>query len=255
VAIRALVVDDERLARDELCFLLESFPEVEVVGQASNGLEAVTQVEQLQPELLFLDIQMPGLDGFQVLRELVGKENVPPFVVFVTAYDQYAIQAFEINAVDYLLKPVEKVRLGEAIARTRRVIGEEGPLANQLGRILGALDKETSLKRMVVKVGERFMLVDSKDVIYATVETGVVTVATDQWTGTSNLRTLDELNANLDPDVFWRVHRSYIVNLRRIKEVIPWFNRTLQLKMADERETEIPVSRSQTRRLKEHFKL
>ena len=255
MAIRALVVDDERLARDELCFLLESFPEVEVVGQASNGLEAVTQVEQLQPELLFLDIQMPGLDGFQVLRELVGKENVPPFVVFVTAYDQYAIQAFEINAVDYLLKPVEKVRLGEAIARTRRVIGEEGPLANQLGRILGALDKETSLKRMVVKVGERFMLVDSKDVIYATVETGVVTVATDQWTGTSNLRTLDELNANLDPDVFWRVHRSYIVNLRRIKEVIPWFNRTLQLKMADERETEIPVSRSQTRRLKEHFKL
>ncbi len=255
MAIRALVVDDERLARDELCFLLESFPEVEVVGQASNGLEAVTQVEQLQPELLFLDIQMPGLDGFQVLRELVGKENVPPFVVFVTAYDQYAIQAFEINAVDYLLKPVEKVRLGEAIARTRRVIGEEGPLANQLGRILGALEKETSLKRMVVKVGERFMLVDSKDVIYATVETGVVTVATDQWSGTSNLRTLDELNANLDPDVFWRVHRSYIVNLRRIKEVIPWFNRTLQLKMADERETEIPVSRSQTRRLKEHFKL
>jgi two-component system LytT family response regulator/two-component system response regulator LytT len=255
VTIRALVVDDERLARDELCFLLESFPEVEVVGQASNGLEAVSQVEQLQPELLFLDIQMPGLDGFQVLRELVGKETVPPCVVFVTAYDQYAIRAFEINAVDYLLKPVEKVRLGEAIARSRRQIGEEGPLANQLERILGALDKEGPLKRMVVKVGEHFMLVDSKDVIYATVEDGIVTVATDQWTGTSNLRTLDELVANLDPAVFWRVHRSYVVNLRRIKEVIPWFNRTLQLKMADERETEIPVSRSQTRRLKEHFKL
>ncbi len=255
MAIRALVVDDERLARDELCFLLESFPEVEVVGQASNGLEAVTRVQQLQPELLFLDIQMPGLDGFQVLRELVGKESVPPCVVFVTAYDQYAIQAFEINAVDYLLKPVEKVRLGEAIARSRRLISEEAPLADQLGRILGALDKETSLKRMVVKVGERFMLVDSKDIIYATVEGGIVTVATDEWTGTSNLRTLDELIANLDPDVFWRVHRSYVANLRRIKEVIPWFNRTLQLKMADERETEIPVSRSQTRRLKEHFKL
>lgn len=255
MAIRALVVDDERLARDELCFLLEAFPEVEVVGQARNGLEAVTQVEQLRPELLFLDIQMPGLDGFQVLRELVVKDSVPPCVVFVTAYDQYAIQAFEINAVDYLLKPVEKVRLGEAIARSRRLMGEEAPLASRLGRILGALDKETSLNRMVVKVGERFMLVDSKDIIYATVEGGIVTVATNQWTGTSNLRTLDELVANLDPDVFWRVHRSYLVNLRRIKEVIPWFNRTLQLKMADERETEIPVSRSQTRRLKEHFKL
>ena len=255
MAIRALVVDDERLARDELCFLLESFPEVEVVGQAGNGLEAVSQVERLRPELLFLDIQMPGLDGFQVLRELVGKDTLPPRVVFVTAYDQYAIQAFEINAVDYLLKPVEKVRLAEAIARSRREIGEEGPLANHIERILGALDKQSSLRRMVVKVGERFMLVDSKDIIYATVEDGIVTIATDQWRGTSNLRTLDELIASLDPGVFWRVHRSYVVNLRRIKEVIPWFNRTLQLKMADDRETEIPVSRSQTRRLKEHFKL
>jgi two-component system LytT family response regulator/two-component system response regulator LytT len=97
--------------------------------------------------------------------------------------------------------------------------------------------------------------VDSKDIIYATVEDGVVTVATDEWKGTSNLRTLDELIANLDTAVFWRVHRSYVVNLRRIKEVIPWFNRTLQLRMSDESETEIPVSRSQTRRLKEHFKL
>ena len=255
MAIRALVVDDERLARDELCFLLESFPEVEVVGQAGNGLEAVSQVERLRPELLFLDIQMPGLDGFQVLRELVGKDTLPPRVVFVTAYDQYAIQAFEINAVDYLLKPVEKVRLAEAIARSRREIGEEGPLANHLERILGALDKQSSLRRMVVKVGERFMLVDSKDIIYATVEDGIVTLATDEWRGTSNLRTLDELIANLDPAVFWRVHRSYVVNLRRIKEVIPWFNRTLQLKMADDGETEIPVSRSQTRRLKEHFRL
>src|SRR3972149_4836987 len=255
MAIRALVVDDERLARDELCFLLESFPEVEVVGQAGNGLEAVSQVERLRPELLFLDIQMPGLDGFQVLRELVGKDTLPPRVVFVTAYDQYAIQAFEINAVDYLLKPVEKVRLAEAIARSRREIGEEGPLANHIERILGALDKQSSLRRMVVKVGERFMLVDTKDIIYATVEDGIVTLATDEWRGTSNLRTLDELIANLDPAVFWRVHRSYLVNLRRIKEVIPWFNRTLQLKMADDGETEIPVSRSQTRRLKEHFRL
>jgi len=255
VAIRALVVDDERLARDELCFLLESFPEVEVIGQAGNGLEAVSQVERLRPELLFLDIQMPGLDGFQVLRQLTDKDSLPSCVVFVTAYDQYAIQAFEINAVDYLLKPVEKTRLGEAIARARRQIGEEGPLANQIERILGALDKDATPNRMVVKVGERFMLADSKDIIYATVDDGIVTVATDEWKGTSNLRTLDELIANLDPAVFWRVHRSYIVNLRRIKEVVPWFNRTLQLKMSDERETEIPVSRSQTRRLKEHFKL
>ena len=117
MSLRALVVDDEQLARDELCFLLESVPDIEVVGQASNGLEAVELVERLSPELLFLDIQMPGLDGFQVVRELMGRAEVPQFI-FVTAYDRYAIKAFEVNAVDYLLKPVEKVRLKEAISRT-----------------------------------------------------------------------------------------------------------------------------------------
>jgi two-component system LytT family response regulator/two-component system response regulator LytT len=255
MSIRALVVDDERLARDELCFLLESFPDVEVVGQASNGLEAVELVEQLEPDLLFLDIQMPGLDGFQVLRKLVRKDAPLPSVVFVTAYDRYAIRAFEINAVDYLLKPVERTRLGEAITRTRRHVGEERPLIDRLERILGSLERDSPLQRVVVKVGERLMLVDPMDVVYATVDDGVVTIATAQGTGTSNLRTLDELVTSLDPALFWRVHRSYVVNMKRIKEVIPWFNRTIQLKMADQKETEIPVSRSQTRRLKEYLKL
>ncbi len=255
MSIRALVVDDERLARDELCFLLESFSDVEVVGQASNGLEAVELVEQLKPDLLLLDIQMPGLDGFQVLRKLVRKDAPLPSVVFVTAYDRYAIRAFEINAVDYLLKPVERTRLGEAITRTRRHVAEERPLIDQLERMLGSLERESPLQRVVVKVGERLMLVDPMDVVYATVDDGVVTIATAQWTGTSNLRTLDELVTSLDPALFWRVHRSYVVNMKRIKEVIPWFNRTIQLKMADQKETEIPVSRSQTRRLKEYLKL
>ncbi|MFQ5790911.1 MAG: LytR/AlgR family response regulator transcription factor [Acidobacteriota bacterium] len=252
--MRALVVDDEQLARDELCFLLESFPDIEVVGQAANGLEAVAMVEKLQPELIFLDIQMPGLDGFQVVRQLV-KRGDPPRIVFVTAYDQYAIRAFEVNAIDYLLKPVEKARLVEALSRARRQFTDTQPLMHQIERILGTLEKQSPLERLVVKVGERYMLVSSKDIIYATVADGVVSIATDKWTGTSNLRTLEELATSLDPALFWRVHRSYIVNMQRIKEVIPWFNRTIQLKMADKSETEIPVSRSQTRRLKEHLKL
>lgn len=254
MTLRALVVDDEQLARDELCFLLESVPDVEVVGQAANGLEAVELVERLSPELLFLDIQMPGLDGFQVVRELMGRSQVPQFI-FVTAYDRYAIKAFEVNAVDYLLKPVEKARLKEAISRTTKRDVEGNPIKTQLERLLGALERESAVKQLVIKIGDRFLLVDAQDVIYATVEDGVVTLATDRVTGTSNLRTLEELTANLDPAVFWRVHRSYIVNLQRIKEVIPWFNRTVQLKMADRAETEIPVSRSQTRRLKDHLNL
>lgn len=253
MALRALIADDEQLARDELCFLLESFPEIEVVGQAGNGIEAVSLAEKLKPELLFLDIQMPGLDGFQVVRKLMSQGETAPRVIFVTAYDQYAIRAFDVNAVDYLLKPVEKARLGEAIARIRRQIADNQPLMHQIERILGAL--EHPLKRVAVRRGEHYALVDSKDIVYATVEDGIVSITTDASSGTCNLRTLDELMSSLDPAVFWRVHRSYIINMQRIKEVIPWFNRTVQLKMSDKSETQIPVSRSHTRRLKEYLKL
>jgi len=252
--LSALVADDEDLAREELCFLLESFPDVEVVGQAANGLEAVAFSNQLKPDVVFLDIQMPGLDGLQTVRQLMSRPEMPR-IVFVTAYDQYAIRAFEVNAVDYLLKPVEKARLGEAIGRARRQIAEGKPLAEQIERALASLERREPPRRIVVKVGERLMLVDSEEIFYATVEDGLITIATDQWIGTSNLRTLEEVMEGLDPERFWRVHRSYVVNIERIKEVVPWFNRTLQLKMADKKESEIPVSRSQTRRLKEYLKL
>jgi two-component system LytT family response regulator/two-component system response regulator LytT len=252
--VRVLVADDERLARDELCFLLASFPEIEIVGQAANGVQAVALARELSPDLLFLDIQMPGLDGFQVVRELMEDEELPQ-IVFVTAYDQYAIKAFEVNAIDYLLKPVDKARLRQAVGRAVKRKSEGEPIEAQLERLLLALERGPRPKRVVVKVGERFLLVDASDIIYANVEGGVVTLVTDRVTGTSNLRTLEELAAVLDPGTFWRVHRSFIVNLERIQEVIPWFNRTIQLKMADKAGTEIPVSRSQTRRLKEHLNL
>jgi two-component system LytT family response regulator/two-component system response regulator LytT len=252
--LRVLVADDEQLARDELCFLLASVPDVEIVGQASNGKQAVELARELSPDLLFLDIQMPGLDGFQVVRELMADDDLPQ-IVFVTAYDQYAIKAFEVNAIDYLLKPVDKTRLRQAVGRAVKRKREGEPIEAHLERLLGALEWGPRPKRVVVKVGERFMLVDAADIVYASVEDGVVTLVTDQVTGTSNLRTLEELSAVLDPGTFWRVHRGYIVNLERIQEVIPWFNRTIQLKMADRAGTEIPVSRSQTRRLKEHLNL
>ena len=251
--MKALVADDEQLARDELCFLLASFPEIEIVGQASNGVQAVKQARELAPDLLFLDIQMPGLDGFQVVRQLMEDDDLPK-IGFVTAYDQYAIKAFEVNAIDYLLKPVDKARLRQALGRAVKRKREGEPI-EALERLLGALERGPRPKRLVVKVAERFLLVDASDIVYAAVEGGVVTLVTDHVTGTSNLRTLEELSAVLDPDTFWRVHRGYIVNLERIQEVIPWFNRTIQLKMADKAGTEIPVSRAHTRRLKEHLNL
>jgi two-component system LytT family response regulator/two-component system response regulator LytT len=254
MSLRALVADDEQLARDELCYLLSSLPEVEVAGQAGNGIEALELARKLSPDLLFLDIQMPGLDGFQVVEGLMRDETQPQ-IVFVTAYDEYAIKAFEVNAIDYLLKPVDKSRLRQAVSRALKRKQDGKPIELQLERLLGALDRGPRPKRVVVKIGERFLLVDASDIIYATVQDGVVTLVTDLVSGTSNLRTLEELAAILDPATFWRVHRAYIVNLERIQEVIPWFNRTIQLKMADKSGTEIPVSRSQTRRLKEHFKL
>ena len=254
MSVRALVADDEQLARDELCFLLASFPEIEIVGQAANGVETVERARELAPDLLFLDIQMPGLDGFQVVRELMTDERIPQ-IVFVTAYDRYAIKAFEVNAMDYLLKPVDKTRLRQALGRVVKRKREGEPFEAHLERLLGALERGPRPRRVVVKVSERFMLVDASDIIYASVEGGVVTLVTDSVTGTSNVRTLEELSAVLDPATFWRVHRAYIVNLERIQEVIPWFNRTIQLKMADRAGTEIPVSRSQTRRLKEHLNL
>ncbi len=209
MSVRALVADDEQLARDELCFLLASFPEIEIVGQAANGVEAVERARELAPDLLFLDIQMPGLDGFQVVRELMADERIPQ-IVFVTAYDRYAIKAFEVNAIDYLLKPVDKTRLRQALGRVVKRKREGEPFEAHLERLLGALERGPRPRRVVVKVSERFMLVDASDIIYASVEDGVVTLVTDSVTGTSNVRTLEELSAVLDPaDVLARPSGLY----------------------------------------------
>jgi two-component system LytT family response regulator/two-component system response regulator LytT len=257
--LRAVVVDDEQLARDEMCFLLGEVGGVEVVGQASDGLEAIRVIESESPDLVMLDVQMPGLTGFEVARRLydAGSESQ---VVFVTAYDQHAIQAFEVNAVDYLLKPVEADRLTTAVDRVRKRMGTERP---QSGRPPGELDRLLQLltqrqehrEQLAVKISDRFLLIQADEVVHASVENDVITVVTNSLSGTSNYRTLDELQARLDPAVFWRVHRSHLVNINKIKEIVPWFSRNYILKMKDAKGSEIPVSRSQTKRLREYLKL
>ena len=253
--LTAIVADDEHLAREELCFLLGQVPGVEVVGQAANGPDAVEQIARLTPDLAFLDVQMPGLTGFEVARTLLD-QGTAPGVIFVTAYDQRAIEAFEVNAVDYLLKPVDAGRLETAVerARRRRVDHQPqaGPLAQLVSRMAGPKGRPD---QVAVKVDDRFVLVQADDIIHASVAEDSITIVTGQVSGTANDRTLDELQARLDPDVFWRVHRSHLVNINKVKEIVPWFSRNYILRMTDAKATEIPVSRSQTRRLRDYLKL
>jgi two-component system LytT family response regulator/two-component system response regulator LytT len=264
--LRAVLVDDEQLARDELGYLLGQVGGVDVVGQAGNGVEALTTIDRLQPDVVFLDIQMPGLSGFEVARRMV-QSRLPTHIIFVTAFDQHAIEAFEINAVDYLLKPVDQARLEVSVERARRRMVTERPLelvsngsANvnhaDLERIIELVtERQSRRERLAIKVGERFLLVRSEEIIYASLADEGITVVTSQYTGTSNYRTLDELQERLDASVFWRVHRSHLVNINKIKEIVPWFSRNYILRMKDEKATEIPVSRTQTRRLREYLKL
>ncbi|HEY8550595.1 MAG TPA: LytTR family DNA-binding domain-containing protein [Vicinamibacterales bacterium] len=262
--VKALVVDDEQLAREELCYLLAQAGGVSVVGQAANGIEALGLMEDLAPDVVFLDVQMPGLNGFEVARQALAR-GTSAEIVFVTAFDQYALEAFKVNAVDYLLKPVDPERLEQAVQRARRRLAAERDGSERLTAALANEDVERLVKlvadrqarreRLAVKVGERVLLVDASDVIFATLADEVVTVVTASVTGTSNYRTLDDLQAHLDPNTFWRVHRAYLVNINKIKEIVPWFSRNYILKMSDAKATEIPVSRSQTRRLREYLRL
>lgn len=255
--ISALIVDDEQPARDELAFLLKSIPDVEVVGVGRNGVEAVSLVRDINPQLVFLDVQMPGVDGFGVIKRLLEKKVRPPLFIFVTAYDQYAVQAFEVNALDYLLKPIAKPRLEKALLRVRRLLETSESAQEKLDRLVQMMEARPALHKgkAVIKSGNRLFLVDPDEIIYASIEDGVISIVTRELEGQSNFGTVEELQASLDPKTFWRVHRSYLVNVNRIKEVVPWFKGSYQLKMADRTQTEIPVSRAQTRKLRELFNL
>jgi two-component system LytT family response regulator/two-component system response regulator LytT len=251
--ISAVLVDDEKLASDELAYLLKEFADVEVIATASNGLEAVKLIADLEPDLVFLDVQMPGLDGMGVIEKLRAQGVPLPYFVMATAYDQYAVEAFRLEALDYLLKPVEKDRLAMAVDRARKGIAERSKIAAPSD--VSAAKPSLQRSKLLVKSNHRNFIVDAQDVVYATIDDGLITVVAANLEGQSNYRTIEELQSNLDPDMFWRVHRSYLVNIHRIKEVIPWFKSSFQLRMDDKKQTEIPVSRVQTKRLRALLKL
>jgi two-component system LytT family response regulator/two-component system response regulator LytT len=285
MTLSALIIDDEQLAREELAYLLAQVGGVEVVAQGANGIEAVELIEEHHPDMVFLDVQMPGLDGFAVIQKLMDrrteanavtamKEQLPspqvalPQIVFATAYDQYAVRAFDVNAVDYLLKPFDRARVEQAVERVRgRLAG--GSLngatsslpESQIESLLRLLNRPQGASRtpqpakLIVQVQSRLLLIDQAEICFAAIDDGVIRVVTQSFEGSSKCRTLEELLDQLDPALFWRAHRGFVVNINHIREVVPWFKSSYQLRMNDKQKTEIPVSRNQTRRLRELFNL
>ena len=222
--MRALIIDDERLAREELRELLAAHPEIEIVGEAANGPEAQKRIAELQPDLLLLDIQMPEQNGFELLQEL---EPPVPEVIFVTAYDKYALQAFENSALDYLVKPVEPERLAKAVARLRKLEPAAVAAGRAGGELVGAL---TADSQVFVRDGDRCWFVPLRDIVLLEADGSSTRV---YFGGHKPVlpRALTALETRLPADQFFRINRSQIVNLKCIENIEPWFSRSLRVKL------------------------
>jgi len=256
VAFSAVIVDDEQLALDELSYLLKSVDDVEIIAQGHNGLEAVNLIKEHTPDIVFLDVQMPGLDGFGVIKKLLDRKVNLPQIIFATAFDQYAVKAFEVNAIDYLLKPFDKKRVSQAVEKARKRMQASSASNDKLDTLVKMLESHRPQNsKVLLRSAGRLLLIDQKEVCYASIQDGVISVVATNLEGQSNCRTLEELLSGLDSDMFWRAHRSFVVNINRIKEVVPWFKSSYQLRMDDKKQSEIPVSRAQTKRLRELFGL
>jgi two-component system, LytTR family, response regulator len=242
--MRTLLIDDERLARRELGTLLEVYPHVKVVGECANAEEAKQKIEDEHPDLIFLDIQMPGKNGFELLEDL----EYTPQVIFVTAYDEYAIKAFEINALDYLLKPVEEKRLAEAIAKVEKEMAlyREAPEAPSNDSFLHLNDQ------IFLKDGEKCWFVALKDIRMFESEGNYVRVYFSNFKPLI-LKSLNNLEKRLDEREFFRINRKFIVNLKEINHIEPWFNGGLKVRLNNGEELE--VSRRQAAKFKDLLSL
>lgn len=258
MVLKALIVDDEYPARMELRYQLENFPDVEIIGEATNAREALRLISALDYDVIFLDVQMPGMTGVELVKQLKGREPMPK-VVFVTAYENYAVPAFELRAVDYLLKPFESQRLAETIQRLREAAGgAEGegggapaqakPAGEEQGR------RQPALSFLMAEKDERQIPVPLSDVVFIFSE-GYNVFAQTHADRLLVRYTLQELTERLPPEQFFRSHRSYLVNIFQVKEISPYFNGAYILKMKDKDHSEVIVSRSNVKRMKELFSM
>jgi two-component system, LytTR family, response regulator len=250
MAYRAVLVDDENLAIKRLQRLLRDEPAVEVVGTAENGRKAIELVEELKPDILFLDIQMPGLTGFDVIRKL----RHVPVVIFTTAYDEYALQAFETSAVDYLLKPIEKARLQKAIEKLRRLRSGEGAgdFEQRLDLLLKTIERkeaESFLTHIPAKIGERILIFGAAEIAYFYASDKYTFLVTGEKEYIID-RTLAELQEKLDPARFVRIHRSAIVNVDKVKEIASLIGGRYLCRLKNPPK-DLPVSRSMVKSLRQ----
>ncbi len=251
--LSCMIVDDEPPAVDELTYILSGIEQVDIVGTAFSAAKAISAIRTKHPDLVFLDIKMPGGDGFEVIRACASTYG-PPFFVLVTAFDQHAVKAFEASATDYILKPFQSERIRESVTRVRQIltIHRKGSLYGQFDHMVqGSINTENRKVKIGVQTKGRILLLDCKEIVYCRAENKSVRVCTnrcgfDLWGSSS----LDELENKLRRHGFFRVHRSFLVNLARVKELVSWFNGRYILTLTDADATEVAVSRRRAKALK-----
>jgi len=236
--ISVFIAEDERFAREELKHQLSAYPELMIVGEAENGIEAVKSIKEILPDVLFLDIEMPGLKGIEVIEALSSIPSYKPFIIIVTAYDSHAVKAFEYDVVDYLLKPVDTKRLATAMSR-----------------VLKYTSGQKHVNRIAAKRLNRFVLIPEEEISFVGVEDTVVFIRCGDEKYSTTYRTIDEIEKDLDSTKFVRVHRGYIVNIKKVREIKNEDSGGLLLKIEDVKGEEIPVSRTNAKSFKSIFKL
>jgi two-component system LytT family response regulator/two-component system response regulator LytT len=253
--IRTIIADDEFPARSELEFLLEGIDDIQLVGVAEDGIQALELIKEKSPDLVFLDIQMGGKTGLEVAKELMDLE-LEPIIVFITAYDEYALDAFTVNAVDYLLKPYEEERLIKLINRIKPLYFKEQAIEEKLTDLIEKIrDKGriSKIEKLAVRTNKgNLKLLEYNDIILLYTHDSKVYVKTYDQEYQIDL-SLSELEDRLKQAEFLRVHRSYLINLNKIKEIVPWFKGKYQVLMGDDRQMEVPVSRAKVKDLQKVF--
>ncbi|GAB6137549.1 LytR/AlgR family response regulator transcription factor [Halanaerobaculum tunisiense] len=256
--LRTIIVDDEFPARNELSFILAEIDDIKLIGEANNGLQALQLIKNKEPDLVFLDIQMPGKTGLEVAREVQNFAKIPK-IIFLTAYSDYALEAFQVNAINYILKPYEKEQVYETIDRVRELYtGSNQQLKDKFEKLVDKLEQNQQgidIDKLAVKTNRgRMKLIEYKQIILFYTKNKQVYAKTYEQEYEVDLN-LSELEEKLSGANFLRIHRSYIVNLEQIKEVIPWFKGKYQVVMNDKANTQVPVSRTKVKKIQEIFDL
>jgi DNA-binding LytR/AlgR family response regulator len=248
MSIRTLLVEDELNSMERLKSLLAGQSEVEIIGEAQDGLQAIERIDTLKPELIFLDIQMPGASGFEVLEQITHR----PMVIFMTAYDEFAVKAFDANALDYILKPSTTERVAEAVSRAlerRRVIDDQ-----LLATLRASVERVGFLRRFAVSRGDEILIIPESEVYCFRAEDKCVLLCTYNEEHLFDM-TLKELESRLDPEVFFRIHKSHIVSLDKVRKVQRWFHGDLVVQLEDARKSELKVGRSYREELRNRLSL